>query len=85
MNLPTCPNTSTGTCARSEIVLVRENERFWTFLCRCCQLDWVVSKPRSKAEGKWRSEIARMERATEAERERLSRPRYFTAPRGGWQ
>lgn len=84
-NLPQCPTFLEGKgCERSELVLAGESSRFWTFICRCCHLEWVVSKPVSKQEAQYVNEVKRMQRATDADRAASQRPRVFTAPRGGW-
>lgn len=82
--LPTCPNFERKQCERSDLVLAGEQDKFWNFICRTCHLFWVLSKPRTKAEGKYRSEVSRMEKATESDRKLAAMPKKFYAPRGGW-
>ena len=81
--LPSCPNHREGRCDRSEIVLAGESEFVWKLICRCCHLTWVLTKPKVKEKGKYDAAIDRLEKATQADREK-SRIRTFGPPRGGW-
>jgi hypothetical protein len=82
--LPTCPNVSQGVCARSDIVLAGESDKFWNLICRTCHLFWSLSKPNTKNKARYENELKRLAHATDADRKASGAPKTFTAPRGGW-
>lgn len=80
MNLPTCPNVRDGACEESRLRLLGEDELSWVFTCACCHLIWKVSKPRTKERARYENQVARVQKATERERELASRTKYFVMP-----
>lgn len=85
-NLPQCPNfLEKKGCQRSELKLAGENQKFYTFFCNCCKLMWVWSKPRERAAARYNVELARIEKASAADREASRRTSSFIAPVGGWR
>lgn len=78
-DLPLCPNflKRDGTCDRSELRLLGEGPQAFSFMCNCCQLLWMVSKPKTKEAAKYFNQIDKVKKATEEERERARRPLLF--------
>ena len=78
MNIPVCPNhaKSRALCERSQLRLLGDNDHCYVFTCACCNLLWSVSKDHTKARAQWENRIARIQRATDEERERARRTAY---------
>lgn len=75
--LPSCPNHRAGACPRSELVLAGESRSHYAFICRCCHLYWVVSKPQERDRARYDAYIQEMARATEADKAHSKRPKRF--------
>ena len=75
--IPDCPNVREKHCPRSQLIILGEDERCYKFHCRTCGLFWVVSKDRSKQQAREANRIRRIEQLSEAEREKMRRPKYF--------
>jgi len=82
MNLPTCPNhkQSVSLCAQSRLRLVSEGPQAFCFMCNCCKVVWMVTKPKVKEESRWTNQCRRIQQATERERE-MARKRAFSFAR----
>lgn len=84
-DIPQCPNFRENKgCNRSELVLAGESQSHWSFICRCCHLNWVVTKPSGRQKARYENHIKKMEQATERDRMEAKRSTKFVAPRGGW-
>lgn len=81
MNIPTCPNhkKSTAICERSELRLMGENETSFLFTCSTCNLFWAVTKPKAKEQGRWESQMRKVQQASSIEQERARRKAYSFA------
>ena len=80
MNLPECPNVKEKHCQRSELRVAGENEQAWFFFCKTCHLCWTVSKPRTSEKAKWETQMERVKKLTDHEREQASKTKYFLMP-----
>lgn len=78
-DLPKCPNFLEGRCERSEPHYAGEprDGSADSFICGCCKLFWVVSRPRTKEQGKHVAKLKRMQRASDALREQSARKMIF--------
>lgn len=76
-NLPSCPNHREGACERSEIVFAGESYSHWSFICRCCHLYWVVSKPHERDRAVYEKYVKELARATEADKAHSRQPKRF--------
>ena len=83
--LPLCPRFREGTCSKSDLILAGESEKFYTFYCRSCCLEWVWSKPQVKQAAAYERDMERVRQRTQQYREQEARARVFGAPKGGWQ
>ncbi len=53
--LPQCPNFKEGTCPRSDVIIEREGDTFFTFRCRTCKAVNVWPKERDEQAGKYQA------------------------------
>lgn len=78
MNLPVCPDfRERKGCERSELRLLGENGESYVFLCACCKLVWMVTKPKTKDAARWANYLKGVKEATEYERSQAARPKVF--------
>jgi hypothetical protein len=79
-DLPLCPQHRERGCERSELRLLKEKDNQWVFFCACCELTWVVSKPKAAAAARLENAAKKIQQATEAERAKVYR-KYFLPSR----
>ena len=82
--LPTCPNFREGKCPKSDLILLGESDKFYSFYCHSCFLEWAVSKPRTKQAAAYERDLQRVKQRTAQYREQEARAKVFGAPKGGW-
>ena len=78
MEMPLCPNFKKGRCEKSQVILQKEGEDFWSMLCQTCELTFVTSKPTAAARSKLRNAEEKMRKEAERRRARESRKVFFT-------
>jgi hypothetical protein len=76
--MPLCPNFKKGNCKKSQVILQKEGEDFWSMLCKTCEVTFVTSKPTAKARSQFRVAEEKMLREAAARRARESRKVFFT-------
>lgn len=79
MQIPLCPNSLEGKCARSDTVHGGEtkDENADIIICRTCKLLWMISKPRTQDRARYENKIEKMKKASERDREAARRKLIF--------
>jgi hypothetical protein len=79
-NIPDCPNSVKGNgCTKSDPVLEKEGDDFWSFRCRSCKVIYVVSKDGVRERSQFELAAKRKREAEEAYEARIKRRKYFVA------
>ena len=59
MNLPPCPNFTEGRCPRSDVIIEREGDSFFTFRCKTCGTINVYPKDKDEDAGRYQAGLKR--------------------------
>jgi hypothetical protein len=77
-NLLPCPNSLENKCPKSDPRIVKQTESFCTFYCATCGTAYVETFPRYDDRAKSENYQKRLAEIERTQKQRDSRPIYFT-------
>lgn len=74
----TCRNWRSGTCPKSDPVILQEDSQHIQMGCKTCRGGWVVSMPEGKAKARYENRLTEIRKRMLMEKAYEQRTRYFT-------
>lgn len=77
-DLMECRNWRTGSCPKSDPIVLQEDSQYLQMGCKTCRGGWVVTMPEGKAKARYENRAAELKRLEKQERDRQQRTVIFT-------
>lgn len=77
-NVPQCPNSVKGNgCPKSNPVIEKEGDDFWSFRCLTCKVVYVVSKEGIRDKSRFENAVKLRKQAEEEYQRRMKKVKIF--------